>query len=738
MYHLSSLFATVLLATVLFVTVLKCYCTSGTIFITTNSSDHQCPAESCLTLQEFVAHHRLESNTVLNFLPGEHVILFPSSKYISTMNTVNITLTGVSDQQNSVIHCMSEFGIIVIKVQNLTISRLDFSGCGAPLSDKTMYELRFVTLFLLLVSNANVLHTHVYDSKGAGMLAVNTFDLILYRALFVRNIPNCVILYYMDDVPFKLHTFSYIVDSEFAYGKSDIPSYGGGLILSFFQTPYTVYVSVLNVTLYNNTGIFMGNFVMTINEWSYKYTMVRAEKIRCINNLRPSPSIFAVRELLSPKHVTPHQGNHSQQFEYNLHVLDSYFDTSMEGTAVYVGSEHKESSNVRVKFTDVTIFHNHPDLVTGKVFDIFNVSLVKMERIIVTNSRPSQISLRNTEIIMQDVFICKNLGSWGIIILVKAQVTFLGETVLAQNYCALGAGAIYAYSSTLIFQGNVNFVNNSGSNGGALALFAGSEIVIGRHAHIKFIGNHAKHFGGAIYIDNANHQVLATYIIVITCFYQLADTFNTSVIPHILVENNTAVYAGSALYGGWIDFCTNPQEKLFTVPGFDSVFQVKERKSNSSVIASNPLRVCVCIDSRPECSITQYNISAYPGTTIRIPAVAVGQRFGTVPTTVYSDFLHELADGVQPNMHDWQHTQKIEKNCTTLTYTIMSPSQVKLTMIVEIEFLDTPDIDVMQAAARRNLQNQSIDPDTYFTNLLINIEVLLCPSGFQYYNDMQM
>ena len=73
------------------------------------------------------------------------------------------------------------------------------------------------------------------------------------------------------------------------------------------------------------------------------------------------------------------------------------------------------------------------------------------------------------------------------------------------------------------------------------------------------------------------------------------------------------------------------------------------------------MRVCLCIDSRPECGVTQYNISIYPGTTIRIPAVAVGQRFGTVPSTVNSRFLHELVNGIYPNIYDWQHTQRIAK-----------------------------------------------------------------------------
>ena len=217
MYCLSSLFATVL-----FATVLKVSSTSETIFITTNSSsDHECPAEPCLTLQEFVSHyHSVKSNTVLKFLPGQHVVLFNTSKNISITNVDNITLTGVSDQQSSVIHCMSEFSVIAINVQNLTISSLHFSGCGGPIQEglkavfgtsnvlrsPTLFAtLRSTTLFLSLVSNVSVQQTHVYDSKGAGMLAVNTHNFILNNTSFVGNIQNCVIWFFPHRTPSNLH-----------------------------------------------------------------------------------------------------------------------------------------------------------------------------------------------------------------------------------------------------------------------------------------------------------------------------------------------------------------------------------------------------------------------------------------------------------------------------------------------------------------------------------------------------
>ena len=148
------------------------------------------------------------------------------------------------------------------------------------------------------------------------------------------------------------------------------------------------------------------------------------------------------------------------------------------------------------------------------------------------------------------------------------------EIIFARNYGHRknNPGALYAHSSTLIFEGNAEFLDNTGYYGGALALYAGSQIVIGRHAHLKFIGNHAKRFGGAIYVENVQYRMLTSYF-AISCFYTPADPSSTSTNPHVLLENNTADYAGSALYGGWIDFCEiyDPERLLQPItPKFDS------------------------------------------------------------------------------------------------------------------------------------------------------------------------
>jgi len=281
----------------------------------------------------------------------------------------------LSDQQNSVIHCVSEFSVIAINVQNLTISKLLFSGCGAPIPEERIalqdssIVFKSATLFLLLVSNVSILDTHAHDSRGAGILVVNSFDFKLNRSSFVGNTQNCVIMFRDDsNPPVKLHVSSYIANSEFSYGRTENPRlgvhYAGGLSLIFKQTSYTDYVNIVNVALYKNVGILWSNFLMTVDEWSCRHTMVQAEKVSSSNTSGLSVlSPFAVREIALYNSVSHHQANHSQQFEYILLIMDSYFD-STENTAVDV-SAYQGSNNLKVKFTDIFIKGSHMSKISG-------------------------------------------------------------------------------------------------------------------------------------------------------------------------------------------------------------------------------------------------------------------------------------------------------------------------------------------------------------------------------------
>jgi len=184
----------------------------------------------------------------------------------------------------------------------------------------------------------------------------------------------------------------------------------------------------------------------------------------------------------------------------------------------------------------------------------------------------------------------------------------------------------------------MRFTENEGYDGGALALHNTAKITLEPYSRITFRKNHARHYGGALYVEDTKPHV-QLYVGKIRCFFQpqpqiTSQHLSLNFIPRLKFQNNTAGFAGSSLYGGWVDLCIT--NDVFALQYFKVMFHFQETQWQSSVISSNPTRVCVCKNDIYDCNITQYNVTAYPGETFQIPAVAVGQRFGTVPFTVHT------------------------------------------------------------------------------------------------------
>ena len=253
------------------------------------------------------------------------------------------------------------------------------------------------------------------------------------------------------------------------------------------------------------------------------------------------------------------------------------------------------------------------------------------------------------------------------------------------NHAQTYGGAISAHDSAIIVSMNARmfFLENEGYNGGALALHSTAKVIPEPYSSITFERNHAQHYGGAMYIEDPKPQVqLPVYKDRIKCFFQppkrtishiVSSQLSGPFIPRLEFQNNTAQFAGDSLYGGWVELCYHG---FINKVIFKAMFHFKEALSQSSVVSSNPTRVCICDNAIYDCNITHYNVTAYPGQTFEIPAVAVGQMFGTVPFPVHARFI-QVNSSSPPQMKSLQRTQNVRRTCTNLTYTIVSSHQVE-------------------------------------------------------------
>jgi len=261
--------------------------------------------------------------------------------------------------------------------------------------------------------------------------------------------------------------------------------------------------------------------------------------------------------------------------------------------------------------------------------------------------------------------------------------------------------ALSAFGSNIVMKGNMVFHENTGLNGGGLDL-QDSRVAFAPNSRITFTGNYAVNYGGAI-------RVVGRSDVVLPCFFQVHNP-NFLRDPNVTLyfENNYARNAGSVLYGGSIDRCIVTADSGFQANKSGDVFNyladIGPHSSESSIISSDPLNVCFCFNGKPNCSVRSVALPTFPGETIEILVVTVGQRFGTTTSFVYTIPSRPAKIRVD------QETQEVRKTCTNVNFTILS---------------------TQESAARLNLQTNAFAINS---KVIIDIELLACPLGFVHSN----
>ena len=283
-------------------------------------------------------------------------------------------------------------------------------------------------------------------------------------------------------------------------------------------------------------------------------------------------------------------------------------------------------------------------------------------------------------------------------------------------------------------------------NGGALALAGGSVMNIMTPLSLTFVENVAISFGGAMYIEDSsahcsydwNDGIFLRFYLSSDILYPSSETvlrYLSSMNTGLFDFSGNSAMAGSVIYGGDIDNAELHVQLVFTGTDHDCMFtynnyEYKDNNiycyaefgytvgqvlfssitevntNNGSIISSNPNRICKCINGQPDCSDppSPYEVGVYPGQTVGVSLVAVGQRNGTVPSATTA--VYDPDDGA--TFGDLQSTQRIDHTtCTEFNYTIISR---KLTETFKI-YVDS------------SCGSEGIP-------LSVNVTLLKCPIGF--------
>ena len=171
---------------------------------------------------------------------------------------------------------------------------------------------------------------------------------------------------------------------------------------------------------------------------------------------------------------------------------------------------------------------------------------------------------------------------------------------------------------------------------------------------------------------------------------------------------------------------------------FKSISNISQ--NGLSLISSDPSRVCLCNGTgQPDCLIqvdpTPHSI--YPGQSINISAVVVGQDFGTVAGSVYAQFLPISPPESPPQLESLQMVQPVtQQHCSQLYYTILTHSEISKAVLAltshkrhVLKFHVNTSTDLTRWQSHYN--TSATGPLIYNNNpVYVNISLLPCPPGF--------
>ena len=321
------------------------------------------------------------------------------------------------------------------------------------------------------------------------------------------------------------------------------------------------------------------------------------------------------------------------------------------------------------------------------------------------------------------------------------QSEFRGCAYFSKNYARRSGGGIYASRSDLYITQYIRFVENSAQNGGGLLLADDSELYLQPNTTIKFANNSVQQKGGAIKVEKGNalgHCIgePCEFLTGSDCFFQIQTgqqyDFRTNVTEikelqdiRMYFQNNTAPEAGAMLYGGSVDSCRlsliNLRIELenffeiYSCPNSGAVFDyITSVDGPSEDISSDPLYLCSCEGSEPDCSKPYIIRSVYPGGTIEVPMIAYGQRNGTTPAVV-----NMITPRVEIRVKETENIQNITKGCTTLSYTVQT-----------LAVMEGNSYEMTLHVGPCPPKERTI-PSQPSNVIKVNVLILQCPPGFE-------
>ena len=678
-------------------------------YVKPENSNRTCPFPLCYTLQQYAEQQQSvkdqcrigRSNTVYRFLDGgKHKLFGNIALNFSRLDSIFL-LGDWSEGQHAVSHaeieCKGSGGFLFQYASNVVVSHLTFTECGHWFNA----DLK-VTLGFHNIQNATLSNTIVERGTGYGLYALCAMGLVeVEYSEFSSNMGkaeieggNAGFLYEnCTDTPSMLS----IEDSQFLNGSSQSKnSLATGLFLFIWTSG--VNVEIDNITAIGNSGgenSVGGNMLLILRN----RTGIRSNWIVVKNSYIAEGKAYVgggldISILVTPQYDSrPRTSNFRAanwtQGEVLTPVVVTIINTQFvgniaghQGGGLYLITH--EDPGVFFPIARVTIqdclftrnslksdsgggvalhLNNHP------VLAYLNHSNPQFYTSVVNCTIEDNFLDSETDI--EDVVFT---ASSAVFVVLKPSAVVIEDSRIINNTCT----GVTAVKSAVIFAGEVTVAGNYAINGGGIILCDGGLLLFRAFTTLFIQENTAKHAGGGIYAEDSCLQSEPT------CFFQLDiaiyrdPSLNETI--HVEMINNTAEYAGSAIFGGSVVYCLLlPQlEPDLNITGgqmFKQLFKIVHPPQDLSPVSSNPFRVCFCnqIQTQPDCNNRSIGKEVYAGRKLRVHVYTVGQANGVASHTVAAFLMHEHS-----KLDPTEKLQNTKSNCSELRYTVFSqqPSEV--------------------------------------------------------------
>ena len=750
-----------------------------------NESDSaSCPTSECYTLNE-ICLMTFRSNTTLVLLPGIHLI--ESSTSLDIENLQNFEIIGYTGLNSTsehsdvpVISCVSfrTFTISLRNISRLLLHRFKILRCSRKYAffnelkkqcdEKTILgEYHSASIIIACSSEIIINEVYVHYSNGVGLLLIQVYNKVeILNSSFSNNTNNCILNFHEAYTTGATTGNNYnidllIADSVFSYGVGSMPYTAGGLDIGLFDMTLKFKVHIHNITL-DNTHYLADSLVIILHlsnerEQNIK-SVLRIEKLKLFN------SISSEKRILLERPMCKYKTNCGLRIKMYGDVITNIYDSTFTGPGSCVYLDSDGTSQAYVYFTK-TIFSDVHCQCAALTFRAVNK--VELQDIMITNSSRTLRILSSDITLYGKCFFQNNSGtSWlseGSNLLIGSNSTVKFENNTCSNnraQCIIltadASNITISNNSTVLFRKNSGtavlvlqrsnleitgmtrlvFDRNLGKNGGALSLYAGSTLIACRYlltwyssdlkrrcentkVSIFFTNNHALEKGGGMFIDDSLYY--SPQVRAVQYRTNALQIHSYAANLKFFFINNTADIAGSAIYGGWLDYGLLNTE----------MFNFQGEEGDLSIVASNPVRVCVCVSSEPDCNITKHQVETYPGTALKIDVVAVGQSYGTVPSIVHAKF-ESTRNNQGTTLKKGQNIQRVCRHCSTLEYTIFPVNHnIIIELTLTVEGVNTPDLEALRTELEHNTLLYA-EIGILNKQLSVMVKFKDCPPGFSF------